>query len=134
MANRRASAYARRPTFGDVIFSERTPRRERQIADHPSLNPQSFLRALVHAALPLGVGIVADPFSGSGSTIAAADALGLHAIGVEKYVDYYRMSLQSIPKLTAIPTQFPSANAQVVASPLRKAGQANNPNQCSLFD
>ncbi len=62
--------------FEDVIDSERTPKAERQIADHPSLKPQSFLRQLVHAALPLGVGIIADPFMGSGSTIAATAALG----------------------------------------------------------
>lgn len=37
--------------FEDVIYSERTPRRERDIADHPSLKPQSFLRQLVRAAL-----------------------------------------------------------------------------------
>lgn len=53
--------------FSDVIFSERTPRRERDIADHPSLKPQSFLRQIVYAVLPLGKGIVADPFMGSGS-------------------------------------------------------------------
>lgn len=46
--------------FGDVIPSERTPQRERAIASHPSIKPQSFLRQVVHAALPLGVGVVAD--------------------------------------------------------------------------
>ena len=38
----------------DVIESEKTPQQERRIADHPSLKPQSFLRALVYAILPLG--------------------------------------------------------------------------------
>ncbi len=39
-------ALRRRPNgmvFRDVISSERTPRKERDIADHPSLKPQSFL-------------------------------------------------------------------------------------------
>lgn len=58
--------------FNDVILSERTPARERKIADHPSLKPQSFLRQVVHAALPLGTGLVVDTFMGSGSTVAAA--------------------------------------------------------------
>jgi site-specific DNA-methyltransferase (adenine-specific) len=57
--------------FEDVIDSERTPRRERDIVDHPSLKPQSFLRKVVYSALPLGEGIVVDPFMGSGSTVAA---------------------------------------------------------------
>lgn len=66
--------------FSDVIVSERTPRRERDIADHPSLKPQSFLRQLVWAALPLGEGIIADTFMGSGSTVAAAEAMGSSAL------------------------------------------------------
>jgi hypothetical protein len=58
--------------FEDVIESERTPRKERMLASHPSLKPQSFLRQLVYASLPLGEGILLDPFMGSSSTIAAA--------------------------------------------------------------
>ena len=91
--------------FSDVIISERTPQQERDIADHPSLKPQSFLRQVVHAALPLGEGIIVDPFMGSGSTVAAAEALGLHCIGVERLVDYYEMSSMAIPKLAAIKTR-----------------------------
>ncbi len=92
--------------FSDVISSERTPQPERDIADHPSLKPQSFLRQVVHAALPLGEGIIVDPFMGSGSTVAAAEALGLHSIGVERYLDYYEMSRVAIPKLAAIKTRL----------------------------
>jgi len=92
--------------FSDVISSERTPQPERDIADHPSLKPQSFLRQVVHAALPLGEGIIVDPFMGSGSTVAAAEALGLHSIGVERYLDYFEMSRVAIPKLAAIKTRL----------------------------
>ncbi|GAC1566210.1 MAG: hypothetical protein NVS3B14_06980 [Ktedonobacteraceae bacterium] len=90
--------------FSDVILSERTPQQERDIADHPSLKPQSFLRQVVHAALPLGEGIIVDPFMGSGSTVAAAEAFGLHCIGVERYIDYYEISSSAIPKLAALKT------------------------------
>lgn len=83
----------------DVIPSERTPRREREIANHPSLKPQSFLRQLVYVALPLGEGIVADPFMGSGSTVAAAEAVGVCAVGVERNPAYYEMSRSAIPAL-----------------------------------
>jgi site-specific DNA-methyltransferase (adenine-specific) len=82
-----------------VIASERTPQREREIADHPSLKPQRFLRQIVYAALPLGEGIIADPFMGSGSTVAAAESVGLPCIGVERYSDYYEMSRTAIPAL-----------------------------------
>jgi site-specific DNA-methyltransferase (adenine-specific) len=88
--------------FEDVIMSERTPRPERDIADHPSLKPQSFMRQMVYAALPLGKGVIADPFMGSGSTIAAAEAMGLHAIGAEKYLDYFNLAVRAVPELAKI--------------------------------
>jgi site-specific DNA-methyltransferase (adenine-specific) len=85
--------------FEDVVLSERTSQKERSLANHPSLKPQSFLRRLVYVALPLGQGILADPFMGSGSTIAAAEALKISSIGVEKNSTYYEMSKTVIPKL-----------------------------------
>ncbi|MBN2002276.1 MAG: site-specific DNA-methyltransferase [Anaerolineae bacterium] len=91
--------------FEDVIDSERTSQAERKIANHPSLKPQSFLRQVVYAALPLGEGIVLDSFMGSGSTIAAGEALGYTCIGVERYEDYYLMSLEAIPMLSSVTTK-----------------------------
>lgn len=91
--------------FADVIESTRTPQRERQLASHPSLKPQSFLRQLVYASLPLGDGIIIDPFMGSGSTIAAAEAVGYTGIGLERHQEYYELSLQAVPKLAEIPTK-----------------------------
>ena len=85
--------------FEDVIVSERTPQRERAIAGHPSIKPQSFLRRIAYASLPLGVGVVADPFMGSGSTIAAAEAIGLCSVGVERHREYYDMARVAIPRL-----------------------------------
>jgi site-specific DNA-methyltransferase (adenine-specific) len=94
--------------FADVIVSERTPRREREVADHPSLKPQSFLRRLVHAALPLGEGVIADPFAGSGSTVAAAAAVGYQAVGIERNPDYFAMSLRAVPKLAVLAVHAPT--------------------------
>ena len=99
--------------FSDVIISERTPERERDLAAHPSLKPQAFLRQLVYAALPLGEGIIADPFMGSGSTLAAAEALGFGAVGVERHRDYYELSRLAIPKLAALQAA-PTAEEQLV--------------------
>jgi site-specific DNA-methyltransferase (adenine-specific) len=88
--------------FKDLIESSPARGIERQIADHPSLKPQRFLRQIVRAALPLGEGVVLDPFMGSGSTIAAAAACGYRAIGIEAHPEYYMMAVQAIPKLAAL--------------------------------
>jgi site-specific DNA-methyltransferase (adenine-specific) len=98
--------------FSDLIPSERTPKRERVIANHPSIKPQSFLRQIVHASLPLGVGIIADPFMGSGSTIAAAEAVGAEAVGVERFADYYKMAMKAVPKLAVIHPDQPEFVAE----------------------
>ena len=88
--------------FADVIASERTPRREREIADHPSLKPQSFLRQIVHAALPLGSGVILDTFMGSGSTVAAAEASGLTCVGIERREEYFDLAVSAIPRLAEL--------------------------------
>jgi DNA modification methylase len=88
--------------FKDLIRSSITPRRERKIAAHPSLKPQDFLRQLVRASLPLGEGIILDPFMGSGSTIAAAEACGLTSVGLEVREEYFTMAQSAIPKLAAL--------------------------------
>jgi DNA modification methylase len=89
--------------FGDVIRSNPTPRAERKIAPHPSLKPQEFLRKVVRAALPLGTGLILDPFAGSGSTLAAAEAVGYPSIGLEKDPHYFKMAEKAIPALASLP-------------------------------
>ena len=95
----------RRPSpsspFGDVIRSAPTHRSERRLAPHPSLKPQAFLRTLVRGVLPLGSGVVLDPFAGAGSTLAAAEALGYESIGIEKDRRYFRLARTAIPRLAA---------------------------------
>jgi DNA modification methylase len=85
--------------FVDVIQSGPARMEERKIALHPSLKPQSLMRQLVRAALPLGRGVILDPFMGSGSTIAAAEAVGYSSIGIEKDSAYYSVATKSIPTL-----------------------------------
>jgi len=96
----------RRPTseqpFGDVIRSRPTRKKERDLAPHPSLKPQEFLRTIVRAVLPLGEGVVLDPFAGSGSTLAAANAVGYASIGLEKDEAYFRMAVSAIPALASL--------------------------------
>lgn len=104
---RRISAEA---PFRDMILSSPTRRAEHQLAPHPSLKPQHFLRQLARASLPFGEGVVLDPFMGSGSTVAACAALGLHSIGIEIDADYFGMARGSIPKLTAHKVKVEEAN------------------------
>jgi DNA modification methylase len=101
----------RRPSddapFVDVIRSAPTRPEERRLAPHPSLKPQAFLRQLVRAALPLGKGTVLDPFAGSGSTLAAATAVGYPSIGVELDRRYFTLASRAIPKLAALSVREP---------------------------
>ena len=96
----------RRPSkdqpFGDVITSAPTRKAERQLAPHPSLKPQAFVRKLVRGVLPVGEGTVLDPFAGAGSTLAAAEAVGYKSIGIEKDGRYFDIARTAIPKLRAL--------------------------------
>ena len=88
--------------FGDVIESAPTRPSERKFAAHPSLKPQAFLRKVVRGVLPLGEGIVLDPFAGSGSTLAAAEALGYESVGVERDAAYFDMAKVAIAGLSRL--------------------------------
>jgi len=64
------------------------------------------VRILVRSLLPLGKGKVLDPFSGSGSTIAACKAIGYDSIGIE-IDDLYFSSLENnINELASLYPKF----------------------------
>jgi site-specific DNA-methyltransferase (adenine-specific) len=88
--------------FGDVIQSSPTPKKEKEIAKHPSLKPQDFLRRVVRASLPLGRGTILDPFCGAGSTIAAANNVGYDSIGIEKDKIYYNIAKRAVDQLSSL--------------------------------
>lgn len=101
--------------FTDLLEDGKTPKTETEIVKnahpepenaeaHPNLKPQYLLRELCHAALPLQEGVILDPFMGSGSTIAAAHALGYNAIGIEIDETFYEMAENAIPKLAEVDT------------------------------
>lgn len=92
--------------FGDVIKSAPTSTNERKRAPHPSLKPQEFLRQVVRASLPLGEGVVLDPFAGSGSTLAAAEHLGYDSIGIERDLEYVEIARKAIPALSRYVTSL----------------------------
>jgi DNA modification methylase len=96
----------RRPSedkpFGDVIQSAPTHAKEKKLAPHPSLKPQAFMRQVVRGVLPLGKGVVLDPFAGSGSTLAAAEAVGYESIGIEKDKEFFELAKTCIPNLAKL--------------------------------
>jgi DNA modification methylase len=93
--------------FGDVMESAPTRAAERKLANHPSLKPQAFLRKVVRGVLPLGEGTVLDPFAGSGSTLAAAEAIGYRSVGIERDKAYFDLAAQAIPRLAALRVDAP---------------------------
>jgi DNA modification methylase len=64
------------------------------------------MRVIVRSLLPLGEGTVLDPFMGSGSTIAAAEAVGYDSVGVELDNQYFKLAERSIPRLAALYPDF----------------------------
>lgn len=88
--------------FGDVIKSSPTTKAERALAPHPSLKPQAFLRAIIRGVLPLGEGVILDPFAGSGSTLAAAESVGYNSIGIERDPEYFKIAKSAIQKLAKL--------------------------------
>lgn len=115
----------RRPSadepFRDLIVSSPARGHERELAPHPSLKPQQFLRQIVRACLPLGSGTILDPFMGSGSTIAAAATLGLRSVGLEMDPTYFRMAQEAIPLLAQFsPSAILNGKGTVAAAPVHR--------------
>jgi site-specific DNA-methyltransferase (adenine-specific) len=110
----------------DAVPSGRTPDREEAISDHPCLKPQHFMRIIVRALLPLGEGTILDPFMGSGSTIAAAEAIGYESIGIEIDQRYFQLANEAVPRLAKL---YPHFNGEETAfeanylEPLPVSGQ-----------
>jgi len=45
---------------------------------------------------------VLDPFAGSGSTLAAAEAVGYDSVGLERDSEYFKVAIKAIPRLAAL--------------------------------
>ena len=64
------------------------------------------MRQIIRAVLPLGEGMILDPFAGGGSTLAAAEAVGYASIGVEKDAAYFDLAQKAIPKLAKLTVDY----------------------------
>ena len=56
--------------------------------NHPTVKPLALMRYLITLIAPPKDALILDPFAGSGSTIVAAENLGIRAIGIEKSEEY----------------------------------------------
>lgn len=66
------------------------------------------MRQIVLASLPLGSGILLNPFMGAGSTMAAAQAVGYQSIGIEIDERDFRIAGQATAKLAALKNRIAS--------------------------
>ncbi len=64
------------------------------------------MRIIVRALLPLGEDIVLDPFMGSGSTIAAAEAVGYASKGIDIDDLYFQLANKAVPRLAKLYPHF----------------------------
>lgn len=78
------------------IVTEDTWRKD----SHCAVFPEELLRIPILATSPVG-GIVLDPFSGTGSTVAAAVKLGRRGIGIELSPEYIEISKKRLSNVTA---------------------------------
>ncbi len=61
----------------------------------------------------MGEGVLLDPFMGSGSTIAAAQAVDYDSLGVELDADYFRLAGKAIPRLAALYSDFTGSELEM---------------------
>jgi site-specific DNA-methyltransferase (adenine-specific) len=118
--------------FPDVIQSGRTPLAEELIGKHPTQKPQHIMRILARSLLPLGKGVILEPFAGSGSTIAACEAIGYESVGVELDEIHFGNLGQNIELLSSMYPNFKGQSidpiGNLAALNLKKsAGGVNQP-------
>jgi DNA modification methylase len=110
--------------FPDVIQSSRTPDIEANLAKHPTMKPQHLLRILVRAMLPCAKGVILDTFAGSGSTLAAAEAVGYESVGIELDTHYHEEALRLIPLLAKM---YPGLTGESLEQPSSLLVASNMP-------
>ncbi len=71
--------------------SSTTTRKEKAFGGHPTQKPTALLERLIKAATKEG-DLILDPFNGSGTTGIVANKLNRQYIGVEKVLDYLKIT------------------------------------------
>ena len=81
---------------------------------HPSQKPMRLMRELITKFVPAGA-VIFDPFSGSGSTLAAARDLGYQAVGCEVSEKWCSVSVERLAQqsLFTLPNTASTRQGQV---------------------
>lgn len=96
VAELEASAAGASRFFPAFRYQAKPSRRERGSSNtHPTVKPIELMRWLVRLVTPKG-GLVLDPFTGSGTTGAAAVLEGARFVGVELSPDYQKIAVARI--------------------------------------
>ncbi len=119
--------------FPDAIHSGKTPTLEEDVGDHPTQKPQHLLRILARALLPLGRGTLLEPFAGSGSTIAACEAIGYNSVGVELDDHYFQKLERNIKLLSALYPNVIGNSLDPVANSIATPVKANRPSSAQAI-
>lgn len=78
---------------------------------HPTVKPLALMRWLVRLVTPYG-GVVLDPFAGSGTTLEAAVAEGMRAIGVEREESYLPLIQERFARGIEVPLNLFSLDSE----------------------
>ncbi len=95
---------------------------DEQKLKHPAQFPEQLVARLIESFLPAGPHVVLDPFTGSGSTLVAAQRLGKQGIGCELSPEYValtrrRLAQQAASGTQAVVHQMSSADLLRIVSP-----------------
>ncbi len=63
---------------------------------HPTVKPIKLMEYLIKLVMPPKDGVLLDPFAGSGSTLVAAQEIGVKSIGIEKSAEYVEIARSRI--------------------------------------
>lgn len=63
---------------------------------HPTVKPIALMKYIINLLAPPGNPILLDPFAGSGSTLIAAQELGIESIGIELNLEYVEIARKRI--------------------------------------
>ena len=75
------------------------------------MKPLALMRWLVRLVTPYG-GVVLDPFAGSGTTLEAAVAEGMRAIGVEREESYLPLIQERFARGIEVPLNLFSLDSE----------------------